>query len=126
VSKKTTEEENHYRNSNIAGKTVLTVGDGLFGAFGVGNNAAISWSVLGGPANSLFFATDPVAVDCVMTDFIVAEGLVTKAHAYDYLFYASEIGLGLCEGTRPNPGGNPLQQPYGSGYSTIRYFRVDV
>ncbi len=115
-----------YLNSNIAGKTILTVGDGLFGAHGVAYLAATSWSVFGGPANSLFFATDPVAADCVMVDFIVAQGLVTKAHAYDYLFYAEEIGLGVCEGSRANPGGKPLQLPYGSGYSDIEYIRLDT
>jgi uncharacterized protein (DUF362 family) len=115
-----------YLNDNIRKKTALTLGDGLFGAFGVGNDAAMSWSVFGGPANSLFFSADPVAIDCVMVDFIVAQGLVTKAHAYDYLFYASQVGLGLCEGTHASPGGNPLQLPYGSGYTTIRYARVDV
>lgn len=115
-----------YLNNNICGKTVLTLGDGLFGAFSVADSAAMSWSVFSGPANGLFFATDPVASDCVMVDFIVAQGLVTKAHAYDYLFYASQVGLGLCEGTRASPGGNPLQMPYGSGYTTIRYVRVDM
>jgi hypothetical protein len=115
-----------YLNNNICGKTVLTLGDALYGAFNVAANAAMSWSVFGGPANSLFFATDPVASDCVMVDFIVAQGLVTKAHAYDYLFYASQVGLGQCEGKRASPGGNPLQLPYGSGYTTLRYVRVDV
>ncbi len=114
-----------YLNSNISGKTILTVGDGLFGAHGVAYNAATSWSVFGGPANSLFFATDPVAVDCVMVDFIVAQGLVTKSHAYDYLFYAEQMNLGVCEGTRANPGGKPLQLPYGSGYTDIEYIRLD-
>ncbi len=115
-----------YLNSNIRGKTVLTMGDGLFGAFGVGQTAATSWSVFGGPANSLFFSTDPVAIDCVMADFIVAQGLVSKAHTYDYMFYAAQVGLGECEGTRASPGGNPLQLPYGSGYARIRYARVDM
>ncbi len=115
-----------YSNPNIRDKTVLTLGDGLFGAFGVANNAAARWNVFNGPANSLFFATDPVACDCVMADLIVAEGLVTKAHTYDYLFCAQEAGLGVCEGTRTAPGGNPLRQPYGSGYSKIEYVRVDA
>jgi hypothetical protein len=115
-----------YSNPNIRNKTVLTLGDGLFGAFGVSQDAAKSWKVFGGPANSLFFATDPVAIDCVMADFIVAEGLVTKAHTYDYLFCAQEAGLGVCEGTRAAPGGNPLRKPYGSGYAKIEYVREDA
>ncbi len=115
-----------YANPNLKNKTVLTLGDGLFGAFWVNENAAISWNIFGGAANSLFFATDPVAADCVMVDHIVAEGLLTKAHVYDYLLYAEGLQLGLCEGTRANPGGNPLQLPYGSGYHDIQYVRVNL
>jgi len=65
-------------------------------------------------------------VDCVMADLIVAEGLVSKAHTYDYLFCAEEAGLGVCEGTRSDPGGDPLQEPYGSGYDHLEYVRVDT
>ncbi len=115
-----------YANPNLKNKTVLTLGDGLFGAFGVGETAQISWSIFGGPANSLFFATDPVAADCVMVDHIVAQGLLSKAHVYDYLLYAQRIGLGICQGNSSNPGGNPLQLPYGSGYTDIEYVRVNL
>lgn len=50
---------------------------------------------------------------------------ISKAHTYDYLLCAEEAGLGVCEGTRSDPGGNPLQEPYGSGYDDIEYIRVD-
>ncbi|NIO72351.1 MAG: DUF362 domain-containing protein [Anaerolineae bacterium] len=115
-----------YSNTNIRAKTVLTLGDGLYGGTAPSSPPIQSWSIFGGACNSLFFGTDPVAVDCVMADLIVAEGLVSKAHTYDYLFCAEEAGLGVCEGTRDDPGGNPLQAPYGSGYDDIEYVRVDT
>jgi Domain of unknown function (DUF362) len=114
-----------YSNPNIKDKTVLTLGDGLYGAFGPGSPVPISWATFGDAPNSLFFATDPVAVDCVMADLLVAEGVVSKAHTYDFLFCAAEAGLGICEGTRADPGGDPWQLPYGTGYANIQYTRID-
>jgi hypothetical protein len=108
-----------YRNPNIRGKTILVLGDGLYGGTSWGSPPIQSWSIFGGACNSLFFGTDPVATDCVMADLIMAEGLVSTPRTYDHLFCAEEAGLGLCEGTRDDPGGNPLQEPYGSGYSDI-------
>jgi hypothetical protein len=115
-----------YLNSNIRDKTVLILGDGLYGGTAPSSPPIQSWTIFGGACNSLFFGTDPVATDCVMADLIVAEGLVSTLHTYDYLFCAEEAGLGVCEGTRSDPGGNPLQEPYGSGYDHIEYIRVDT
>lgn len=113
-----------YNNQNIKNKTMLTIGDGLYAAPGA-TQAPTQWSTFGEDyPNSLFFALDPVAVDCVMTDFVVTEWTWIKAHAHDYLFCAQEAGLGTCEGTRSNPGGDPWQVPYGSGYEDIEYIRV--
>lgn len=115
-----------YLNTNIRDKTVLILGDGLYGGTSWGSPPIQSWSIFGNDAcNSLFFGTDSVATDCVMADLIVAEGLVSKAHTYDYLFCAEEAGLGVCEGTRSDPGGDPLQEPYGSGYDDIEYVRTE-
>jgi hypothetical protein len=113
------------RNPNIRDKTVLVLGDGLFGSTGHSDPPMSTWNIFGGACNSLFFGRDPVATDCVMADLIVAEGLVSRAHTYDYLFCAQEAGLGVCEGTRDDPGGEPLEAPYGSGYQAIEYVRVD-
>jgi hypothetical protein len=115
-----------YLNPNIRDKTVLILGDGLYGGTAPSSPPIQSWTIFSGACNSLFFGTDPVAVDCVMADLIVAEGLVSKAHTYDYLFCAEEAGLGVCEGTRSDPGGDPLQEPYGIGYDHIEYVRVDT
>jgi hypothetical protein len=116
-----------YRNPNIRDKTVLVIGDGLYGGTSWGSPPIQSWNIFGHDAcNSLFFGIDPVATDCVMADLIVAEGMVTTAHTYDYLFCAEEAGLGVCEGTRDDPGGEPLQAPYGVGYQKIEYVRMDL
>jgi hypothetical protein len=112
-----------YQNSHVGGKTILTLGDGLFGAFSSAGGAVNSWSVFGGQAaNSLFFAMDPVAVDCVMADVLRAENVFSTNAAYDYLFCAETANLGVCEGSRGNPGGDP----FGSGYSEIDYVRQDL
>jgi uncharacterized protein (DUF362 family) len=113
-----------YSNPNIKAKTVLTLGDGLYGAFGASSGTPTEWKTFGDAPNSLFFGTDPVAIDCVMADFLVAEGVVGAVHTYDYLFCAAEAGFGVCEGSRDEPGGDPWQEPYGSGYGNIRYVRL--
>ncbi|MFZ6028737.1 MAG: DUF362 domain-containing protein [Chloroflexota bacterium] len=124
----------------IKNKTVLIVADALFGGKDSSSSPVRSWKILYGPANSLLFATDPVAIDCVMTDLLRLEAQQTGTelylklndpHVYDFLFCGKEAGLGQCEGTRADPGGNPLQQPYGSGYSGaanggITYIRKDI
>ncbi len=113
-----------YINPNIKNKTILIIGDGLYAAPGA-TQAPTQWATFGNDyPNSLFFAVDPVAMDCVMTDFVVTEWTWIKSHAHDYLFCAQEAGLGTCEGTRSNPGGDPWQAPYGSGYEDIEYIRV--
>ena len=104
-----------YANSNIAGKTVLTVGDGLFGAPVVAG-VPIPWSSFGDQApNSLLFARDPVAIDCVMCDLLRAEWYVGDA-AYDYLSLAEQRGLGVFE----------RGEPWGAGYNLLDYIRVEA
>jgi hypothetical protein len=99
-----------YANPNIADKTVLTVGDGLFGASGCHHTPA-PWSTFGDRApNSLLFSRDPVAIDCVMCDLLAAEWGVDDA-AYDYLQLAEARGLGLFE----------KGDPWGSGYTRFHY-----
>jgi hypothetical protein len=117
------------RNANIRDKTILILGDGLYGGTYWGSEPISHWNIFDGACNSLFFGTDPVATDCVMADLLVAEGfdgLVTNEHTHDYLFSAEEAELGVCEGTREDPGGDPLQLPYGSGYRDTEYVRVDM
>jgi hypothetical protein len=115
-----------FQTPNIKDKTILTVGDGLYGAYGATAAPPTSWNTFGDAPNSLLFSKDPVAIDCVMIDFLVAEGWVYQDAAYHYLFVAQDAGLGICEGTRSNPGGDPWQTPYGSGYSQVQYVRRDL
>jgi hypothetical protein len=114
-----------FRNANIAGKTILTVGDALYGAFGATLRPPTSWQTFQDAPNSLLFSRDPVAIDCVMVDLLVAEGRV-NSDAYHYLFVAQDAGLGVCEGTIAGPGGDPWQTPYGNGYDRIQYVRHDL
>ncbi len=108
------------RSPLIGGKTVLTIGDGLFAAR-IYNQAPVPWTSFGDQVpNSLFFATDPVAVDCVMHDLLVTElGTGVRDGANNYLRLAAEAGLGVFEQ------GDPWAWPYGSGYQQIQYVRVD-
>ena len=103
-----------YANPNIAPKTVLTIGDALYGAPGW-NAVPVPWRQFGNQVpNSLLFSRDPVAIDCVMCDMLRAEWGVIDA-AYDYLRLAQERGLGTFE----------RGEPFGSGYRQLDYVRVE-
>jgi hypothetical protein len=109
------------RSPLIGGKTVLTIGDGLFSAKQF-SMPPVPWDTFGDEVpNSLFFATDPVAVDCIMHDLLYAEpGTSVVDGSNNYLRLASEAGFGVFES------GNPWADPYSSGYSSIGYTRIDV
>jgi hypothetical protein len=108
------------RSPLIGGKTVLTIGDGLFAAKNW-VQPPVTWTTFGNQVpNSLFFATDPVAIDCVMHDLLLAEGATRYDHANNYLRLAGEQILGIFEQ------GNPWQMPHGSGYQTIQYQRIEI
>jgi hypothetical protein len=86
-----------YRNAHFADKTVLTIGDGLYGSSGNQGSVPVPWDTFGGHApNSLFFSTDPVAIDCVMYDFLEAEAGV-RTGGDDYLVLADQADLGVFE-----------------------------
>ncbi len=115
----------------IKGKTALILADCLYGSTGSSDNAIKTWYIFGNqPANSILLSTDPVALDCVAVDLLRLElphqnKSLDDNRVYDFLFCAQDAGLGICEGTRSNPGGDPLQTPYGSGYDDITYVRID-
>ena len=84
-------------NPNIRDKTVLIVGDALYGGWRSNNTPPERWSSFGNDSpNMLFFAGDPVAVDSVMFDYLDREGYVNP-RAEDILILAAERGLGLHE-----------------------------
>jgi hypothetical protein len=105
----------------IGGKTVLTIGDGLFAAKDFSQPPEL-WTTFGEKVpNSLFFAKDPVAIDCLMHDLLAAEpGARVPEGMNNYLRLAEGAGLGIFEQ------GDPWQAPYGSGYDSIEYVRVEL
>jgi len=106
-----------YQNPHVGAKTILTIGDGLFGAWAGLAAPPLRWTTFGDAAsNSLFFATDPVAIDCVMYDFLAAETTIPQANADSYLSLAADAGLGVFE----------HGDPWGSGYSQIDYVKIET
>jgi hypothetical protein len=108
-----------YCNPNIRNKTVLILADALFGDRTSNHSAPTRWTTFGNQApNSLLFATDPVAIDCVMCDLLDAENPGgAMARQANYLVYAQTRGLGTFE--RGNPWG-------GAGYTKINYQKVEL
>jgi hypothetical protein len=104
-----------YNTPHIVNKTILTCGDGLF-ASRTYNGAPQVWSTFDDQLpNSLYFAIDPVAIDCVIFDFLDAEFTLPDA-SYDYLQLACEAGLGVFE----------RGDPWGSGYNLIDYQLINL
>jgi hypothetical protein len=109
-----------YQNPHVQTKTILIVGDGLYGALGNTNVVPTRWLTFGNDAaNSLLLATDPVAIDCVMLDILDAEPVDhpgRSGHEDDYLELADGAGLGVFE----------RGDPWGSGYSQIDYQKMEI
>jgi len=105
-----------FNNPHFKNKTVLTIGDGLFGArINNWNEVPSPWASFDNHSpNSLFFSTDPVAIDCVMADFLDAETGVPD-RSDDYLKLANAAGLGTYERW------DALQQ-----YHTIDYQLIEL
>ena len=104
-----------YQNPHVGAKTILTIGDGLFGSWYGYTAKPEPWTTFGDvAANSLFFATDPVALDSVMYDFLAAETTIID-NADVYLNVAENAGLGVFE----------HGAPWGSGYNTIDYVKIE-
>jgi uncharacterized protein (DUF362 family) len=111
-----------FANPHIRYKTVLTIGDGIYGSRRYQNTPPQPWTTFGGASPcSLFFSTDPVAIDCVMHDLLKEErGASQPGVSNSYLELASSAGMGIYER------GNPWQTPYGSGYDKIVYQRIEM
>lgn len=84
-------------NAHIRGKTVLIVGDALYGGWRSNNTPPERWASFDNDSpNMLFFAADPVAADSVMFDYLSREGYVNPA-SEDILIIAAQQGLGVHE-----------------------------
>jgi hypothetical protein len=103
-----------YQHPHIINKTILTIGDGLIAAKRW-KYPDSQWTTFGNKVpNSLFFTTDPVALDCVMCDFLAAE-TDYDSRADEYLQIASNAGLGVYE----------RGDPFRNNYQKIQYQRLD-
>lgn len=111
-----------FDNPHIRYKTVLTIGDGIYGSRRYQNTPPQPWATFGDASPcSLFFATDPVAIDCVMHDLLKEERDASQPGVSNsYLELAASAGMGVYER------GDPWQTPYGSGYRKIIYQRIDM
>jgi uncharacterized protein (DUF362 family) len=112
-----------YKNANISSKTILTIADALFACKGQEDLAPSTWSTFNDHVpNSLLFATDPVAIDCVLCDLLAAEpgaGVMANADNYLQLAHAASPSLGVYERGDPWASG-------GSGYSLIDYRKIEL
>lgn len=112
------------KNTHIASKTILTVGDAIFAAFHNYGQASFpaKWSTFSNQSpKSLFFSENPVAIDCVMGDLLDAEwnakgrGSI-NVKAFTHLALAEAAGLGTYE--RGNPWTN--------SYTKIDYTKIEI
>jgi len=85
-----------YASDHIAGKTVLTMCDALFGNCEHYSTPPSPWPSCQDSPNSVYLSTDPVALDCVVGDFLALQGNVPDWGG-DYLVLAAEAGLGTYE-----------------------------
>jgi len=108
-----------FMSKHISGKTVLTVGDCLFGNWKSVSGAPPKWKLFAnGAPNSLIVSADPVAADSVMCDLLDAEmrqNSTTAGNARDYLTQAVTQNLGVFEQA------TDLTKIPLSGYSKIHY-----
>lgn len=89
-------------NTNIKDKTVLIVGDGIYGTWPHNNIGPYQWVSFGTDSpNILFFSVDPVAIDSVMYDYLLREntarGTYIHPDAGAYLQIAENNGIGVFE-----------------------------
>ncbi len=114
-----------YSNTHIRDKTILSVGDGLFGCLSTNTGAPTPWESFGGQAaNSIFLSIDPVAMDCIMLDVLDADPAYHPqrpgpGHPYgpdDYLKLAEAAGIGVYE----------RGDPWNPGYQKINYIKLEL
>ena len=109
-----------YQNPHFGPKTVVTIGDGLYGSRGNQESVPQPWTSFDDDApRSLFFSQDPVAIDSVMYDFLEQEAGVDPG-GDDYLALAAQAGLGVHEHRAPGALGPE------DWYDKIDYVHVDV
>jgi len=112
-----------YKNKHINDKTRLIIVDGLFGAPLYGHKPfgrlPTPWHTFPGDKtpNSIFLATDPVAVESIIADYVAAEQTYHKfdLRPHDYLHWAAKENLGIHEHRKSD-----------GSYSLIEYIQVKL
>lgn len=106
-----------YANSHIINKTKLIIGDGIYGNFSGQWGIPPRWSVLGNDwPKRLFFAGDPVAIDCVMYDFVNWQNPRAAQHE-NYIINAANANHGIRDHWN-----NPTEKRY----SSIDFIQLDM
>jgi len=104
------------KNPHIKNKTILIVGDGLFGTWPDNNEPPATWvSFNQDSPNILFFGVDPIATDSVMYDYLTREGSFDPK-SEDVLILGAQAGLGVHERWNNN---NDKE------YTAIDYVEID-
>ena len=108
-----------YGNGHVGGKTVLILGDGIYGNWEFNYTEPRRWSVFGDQSwpKRIFLSRDPVAIDCVMYDFLQwqRQGL---AERYETCMVA---GADANQGTRDH-WNNAMEKKY----SLIDFVQRDI
>jgi len=84
-----------YANTHIIDKTQLIIGDGIYGNHYNNYSVPTRWSVFGNDwPKRVFLSTDPVAMDCVMYDFLDWQNPRTATHE-NYIVCAANANQGI-------------------------------
>ena len=106
-----------YANSHVGGKTCLIIGDGIYGNWQNNYTAPSRWDVFGNDwPKRIFLATDPVAIDCVMYDFLDWQNNRSAQHE-TYLVQAANADQGIRDHWN-----NPTEKVY----SAIDFVQLDM
>jgi hypothetical protein len=106
-----------YAKNHVGGKTCLIIGDGIYGNWVNNYTAPSKWNVFGNDwPKRVFLGTDPVAIDCVMYDFLDWQNDRTSQHE-TYIVQAETAG----QGTRDH-WNNPTEKKY----SIIDFVQMDM
>lgn len=104
-------------NQHIKNKTILIIGDALYGSWPENYQPPSKWNSFGlDSPNMMFFSSDPVAVDSVMYDYLRREGSF-NAKSEDILILAANAGLGVHERWNNN---------FDRKYSNIDYIEINM
>jgi len=107
-------------NPHIRDKTVLTIGEAIYGGVSSNNTTIRRWNSFGGELpEMLFFAVDSVAIDSVMYDYLKRETIFTQWDplAGDYLLLSEAQSLGIHDTWNNNDDRQ---------YSLIEYIEIDL